>query len=200
MQMMPQVPAPVKTSGSSGVVYRYMAITMVTTQMLPRVKEEYVGKARELFAGTGINITTEGKRHLGAAIGSRLYTEKYVSRKVTSWIDEIKQLAKIVETQPQAAYCAYTHGLSNCWTFVSRTVPNIANLLQPLEDAIQQHLIPALTGHPPCSREERDLLGLLAHLHGLGIVNPVSVSQYAFEASVRMTSIPIRIHNCNSKS
>ena len=99
---------------------------------------------------------------------------------MTRWIDEIKQLAKIAKTQPKAAYC---HGLSNHWTFVS-----IANLLQPLDDAIQQHLIPALTKHPPCSREERDLLGLPACLGGLGILNPVSVSQYAFEASVRLTS------------
>ena len=53
------------------------------------VKEEYVGKARELFAGTGIIITTEGKRHLGAAIGFRSYPEEYVTRKVTGWIDEI---------------------------------------------------------------------------------------------------------------
>ena len=38
------------------------------------VKTEHAVRAREMFANTGINITTEGKRHLGAVIGSRSYT------------------------------------------------------------------------------------------------------------------------------
>ena len=49
-------------------------------------------------------------------------------------------------------------------------------------------LIPALTGRPPCSREERDLLALLVRLGGIGIVNPISMSQHVFEASVKLTS------------
>ena len=97
------------------------------------VKAEHAEKARELFAGTGINSTTEGKQHLGAAIGSRSYTGEYVAGKVRKWSEEIKQLANIAKTQPHAAYCAYTHGLSSCWTFLSRIIPDIADLLQPLE-------------------------------------------------------------------
>ena len=54
------------------------------------VKAEHVGRARELFADTDINITTEGKRHLGAAVGSRSYTEEYVAGKVAEWSEEIK--------------------------------------------------------------------------------------------------------------
>ena len=152
------------------------------------VKAEHVEKARELFAGTGINVTTEGKRHLGAAIGSRSYTVEYVADKVKKWSEEIRQLATIAKTQPHAAYCAYTHGLSSRWSYLSRTIPDIAELLQPLEDTIHQHLIPALTGRPPCSRIERDLLALPVRLGGIGIINPVSSSQRSFEASVRLTT------------
>ena len=152
------------------------------------VKAEHVEKARELFAGTGINVTTEGKRHLGAAIGSRSYTVEYVADKVKKWSEEIRQLATIAKTQPHAAYCAYTHGLSSRWSYLSRTIPDIAELLQPLEDTIHQHLIPALTGRPPCSRIERDLLALPVRLGGVGIINPVSSSQRSFEASVRLTT------------
>ena len=43
---------------------------------------------------------------------------------------------------------------------VLRTIPEIKELLLPLEDAIHQHFIPALTGRPPCSTIERDLLAL----------------------------------------
>lgn len=152
------------------------------------VKDEHAEKARELFAGTGVNITTGGKRHLGAAIGSRSHTVEYVTCKVKKWSEEIKQLAGIAQSQPHAAYCAYTHGLSSHWSFLSRTIPDIADLLQPLEDAIHQHLLPALTGQPPCSREVRELLSLPVRLGGMGIINPVSTSQHAFDASVNITS------------
>ena len=152
------------------------------------VKTEHAVRARELFADTDINITTEGKRHLGAVVGSRSYTEEYVAGKVEKWTEEIKKLAHIAQTQPHAAYSAYTHGLSSRWSFLSRTIPDIADLLYPLEEATQQHLIPALTGRPPCSREERDLLALPVRLGGMGITNPVSTSHRNFEASTRLTS------------
>ena len=32
------------------------------------VKPEKEGRAKEMFVGTGINITTEGRKHLGAAL------------------------------------------------------------------------------------------------------------------------------------
>ena len=55
-----------------------------------------------MFADTGINITTGGKRHLGAVIGSRSYTEEYMACKVEKWSEEIKKLAHIAQTQPHA--------------------------------------------------------------------------------------------------
>ena len=135
------------------------------------VKEEHEERARELFQGTEVQITSSGKRHLGAAIGSRTFIEEYVMSKVQKWNDEIETLANIAVTQPHAAYSAYIHGLSSHWTFLTRTIPNIADLLQPLEDAIQHKLIPALTGRPPCSMEERDILALPVRLGGMGFRN-----------------------------
>ena len=46
------------------------------------VKVEYLDAARETFKGTGINITEEGRRHLGAVIGSEEYKQDYVREKV----------------------------------------------------------------------------------------------------------------------
>ena len=46
------------------------------------VKKEHEVSAKEIFDGTGVLITTEGERHLGAAIGSRPFAEKYVNNKV----------------------------------------------------------------------------------------------------------------------
>ena len=69
-----------------------------------------------------------------------------------------------------------------------RTIPDIEDLLQPLEDAIHQYLIPALTGRPACSSIERDLLALPVRLGGLGLNNPSSLSSECYQASVRITA------------
>ena len=99
------------------------------------------------------------------------------------------RLSVIASTQPHAAYAAFTHGLSSHWTYnnISRTIPNIQDLLRSLEIAIHQHFIPALTGREPCSVAERDLLALPARLGGLGLTNPTSESAHAFEASKSIT-------------
>ena len=72
------------------------------------------------------------------------------------WCDEIKRLSEIADIYPHAAYAAFTHGLFGHWSYIMRTIPDIQDLLQPLEDAIHQHLIPgpALFGQPPCSPVE----------------------------------------------
>ena len=62
------------------------------------VKPEKEGRAKEMFAGTGINITTEGCKHLGAALGSRSYLEQYVGGKVEDWVGEVTTLQRIMTT------------------------------------------------------------------------------------------------------
>ena len=84
-------------------------------------------------------------------------------------------LSKIGKSHPHVAYCAYVHGLANKWTYFLRTIPNISDLLQPLEDAIFHHFIPALVGKP-VSDLERALFALPVRLGGLGICNPQALS------------------------
>ena len=135
-----------------------------------------------------MNITVQGKRHLGAAIGARKNTEQYVSDKVRTWTLEVNQLTDISASQPHTAYAAFVHGLSRRWTFLSRTIPGISNLLQPLENAIHQVFIPSLTGRPPCSNLTRNLLALPVRLGGLGLVNPITTSDLNFQASEKVTA------------
>ena len=110
------------------------------------MKNKYVAAARHSFADTCITVTTDGQRHLGAAIGPREYTTAYVTSKIKGWCDEIKRLSEIVDVYPHAAYADFTHGLFDRWSYIMRTIPDIQDLLQPLEDAIHQHLIPFLFG------------------------------------------------------
>ena len=115
------------------------------------IVKEYESKAKALFADTNVHITIKGKRHLGAVLGANTFTEEYVSRKVSDWVEEIMRLSEIAITQPHAAYAAFTCGLSSHWTYISRAIPDIQDLLSPLETAIHQHFIPALTGREACS-------------------------------------------------
>ena len=111
-----------------------------------------------------------------------------MTNKVQGWTQEITRLAEIATTQPHAAYAAFTHGLSSRWSYISRTIPDIHDLLLPMETAIHQCLIPTLTGRAPCSRQERDLLALPVRLGGLGLTNPATNSSHAFQASERLTA------------
>ena len=105
------------------------------------------------------------------------------------------RLSVIASTQPHAAYAAFTHGLSSHWTYnnISRTIPNIQDLLRSLEIAIHQHFIPALTGREPCSVAERDLLALPARLGGLGLTNPTSESAHLKHPKALHYSITLQL-------
>ena len=152
------------------------------------VKEEHAAQAAELFQDTEICITKEGRRHLGAALGSQTFVEAYVSGKVEEWIKEIKQLAKIASSQPHAAYAALTHGLTSKWSYLSRTVPHIGDLFLPLENAIRHDLLPALTGRSCFTNQERELFALPIKMGGLGIPDPTRSSNNLFENSEQVTA------------
>ena len=147
------------------------------------MKKEHEDCAIEVFDGTGVQITIEGKCHLGAVIGSRSFAKEYVNNKVEEWTEKIKRLAKVAVSQPHAAYAAFTHVMSSQWTYLMRTIPNLHDLLLPLEAAIYQHLIPAITGRTSCSTAERDLMALPVGLGGLDLINPATLSLSSFQAS-----------------
>ena len=113
------------------------------------VREESATNAKEVFKGTNISITEQGKRHLGAALGTRSFVESYVKAKVSEWVNAVERLSSIAHTQPHAAYAALTYGLMNKWTYLIRAVPNIGYLLQPLEDTIRQKFLTSLSGQNP---------------------------------------------------
>ena len=151
------------------------------------VKPEHLAAAESIFASTSIQITAQGQRHLGAALGTRSFTEAYVTQKVATWTAEVTALAGVASTRPHAAYCAFTHGMIGHWMYVMRTIPDISPLFKPLEDAIYLKLLPSFTGHS-CSLSECDLLSLPCRLGGLGIVNPTIIADSQFDASIKITN------------
>ena len=135
-----------------------------------------------------MNITSHGRLHLGAALGSHEFVDQHIADKVCHWQEELTSLAEVAKSQPHTAYTAFTHGFVHKFSFLSRTIPNISPLLQPLEDRIRHRLIPALTGRPPPNDSEHELLALPVRLGGLGIVNPTLLPNNEYQASVEVSA------------
>ena len=150
------------------------------------VKEEHYETAKEVFKDSGLEITSEGQRHLGAVVGTEEYRNSYVDAKVTAWIEDVKQLAEIAKEEPQIALTAYTKGLSRRWTYTQRTINGISENFRPLEDVIRNAFIPAIVGRQ-ISELERRLLALPVRHGGLGIQDPCKTSQYEYSASIKIT-------------
>ena len=151
------------------------------------VKPGKEGRAKEMFAGTGINITTGGRKHLGAALGSRSHLDQYVGGKVGDWVGEVTKLAEFARSQQQASYAAFTFGLRHRWTYFIRTLRDIGNLLQPLERAISDVLLPSLIGRK-CSEAERDLVAFPVRMGGLGLINLSKSADVEHSASIRVSA------------
>ena len=145
------------------------------------VKNDLYDIANTTFKSTKINVTSNGKRHLGAVIGSRSYKEDYMNEKIDQWIKEVKLLSEIAKIEPQCALSCFISGYKHKLNCYMRTVPNISNLLRHIDDVITKEFIPAITRGVKCSEIERKLLSLPPKLGGLGI--PIFSETFDFEYS-----------------
>ena len=152
------------------------------------VKPDCFQEAVEAFEDTGVRITVEGDRHLGSVIGTPEYVEMFVKAKVEEWVAELQSLAEIAKAEPHAAYTAFTFGIKHRWTFIMRTVPNIEHLLLPLEETIQEKLLPALAGRHHPSVRDRAIIALPPRLGGLGIPNPLGQAETELQNSKALTA------------
>ncbi len=96
---------------SLGPGFGYFANASKTWLVTKEANRELL--AESCFSGTGVNITTDGRPHLGAALGTPDYVSRYVQSKVDQWAKELNTLVDIALTQPHAAYSALTHGLTS---------------------------------------------------------------------------------------
>jgi len=67
-----------------------------------------------------------------------------IKNKVKDWVKDLQLLSKYTQDDPQAAYSAFTKGLSSRWTHFQRTEPDMSELFEALENAIRDQLIPTL--------------------------------------------------------
>ena len=151
------------------------------------VKSEFLDEARKIFEGSGLNITTEGRRHLGAVIGSDSFKAAYVSNHVDDCINKLKELTEIAKCEPHSAFAAYTHGFRSKYIYILRTIPNISQLLAPLDKAVDDFLSVLFQGKV-FSSNLRKLFALPVKMGGLGIEIPSEISDVHYINSRSITS------------
>ena len=157
------------------------------------VPEKHLAAAQRIFADVKIKITTEGKRHLGATVGSETYKATYVEEKVADWINELRVLCRIARCDPHSALAAFTHGLRSRYTYLMRTVPGISDFMSPLEEVIRNEFLPILMEGHKCNDPERLLLSLPPKLGGMGIINPQRACSYEYANSRKVTEHAVNL-------
>ena len=145
-------------------------------------------EAQNEFANSRLNITAEGKRHLGEVIESTEYHDEYVRDLVKDWDNQLTILSTIAETQQQAAYLAFGSGFKSKLNNFLKTVLNIHHLLLPLEKTIRNKFIPAVTGCHIWSDKERVLISLPTRYGGLAIPIFSETAEIKFMNSSKITS------------
>ena len=139
--------------------------------------------AKNIFSDTAIKYTIEGKRHLGAAIGSESFKSAYIKEKVRLWCNEITKLSEFAKTQPHAAFSAYVHGEQHRFTYFLRTIEDMEQHLQPLDEVISNLFLLALFGST-VTEQEKQLFALPPIKNGgLGISNLAEKAAHEYEIS-----------------
>ena len=108
------------------------------------------------------------------------------------WMDSLKNLVRIARTNPHLAYSNFTRSLKFKWSYVQRTIPDISELFQPLEDVIRHELIPVILGTHIDDRL-RSLIALPVSMGGLGLDNPVESANRIYTQS-RFCTEPLVDH------
>ncbi|KAG0726683.1 hypothetical protein GWK47_036026 [Chionoecetes opilio] len=158
------------------------------TKSILIVKSEHYDNGVRLFSGSGVIVTKDGQRHLGAVIGTEEFKAKYVGEKVSEWVKEVGVLSGMAKTEPHAAYSVFTHGLQQRWNFVKRTIPDISLLLRSLEESIRNTFLPALLRSHIIGDNVRELLTFPPRLGGMGITSPEKLTDEENLNSINLTS------------
>jgi len=112
--------------------------------------------------------------------------ESGIENKVEVWVKDLELLSKYAQDDPQAAYSAFTKGLCSRWTHFQKTVLDMSELFEPLENAIRDHLIPALIRRE-VSEAERQILALSLQHGGLGLTDPWETAKTEYKHSTQIT-------------
>ncbi|XP_028419169.1 uncharacterized protein LOC114544875 [Dendronephthya gigantea] len=136
------------------------------------VKTQELAKQAEQISGEEVKITTEGKRYLGAVIGSKEYKDEYCKEKIQGWVQDISSLTEIAKSQPHAAYIALTKAYKSKFTYFMRTIEAFEEYVESIHETLNDILLPQFFGQEePLASELRELVTLTLAQGGLGVPN-----------------------------
>ena len=151
------------------------------------IKSWLLQKAVSEFQDTGVRITEDWKRHLGAVIGTEDYREEYMIEKINQWSAEIEVLSRIVNIDPQAVHSCFITGYKNRLSYFMRIIPKIGYLLERFDNIITNKFIPEITGGKQISAIERRLISLPPKYGGLGIPIFSEIAEHEYQNSLYIT-------------
>ena len=144
-------------------------------------------EAKEVFGDT-VKITQDGKRHLGAVIGSHEYKDLYCQNMVDDWMGELEKLTDIAQSQPQAAYIALTKAYKSKFTYFMRTIDGFEDYVSPIDALLREKFLPTIFDlETPLESPLSELVTLSPKFGGLGIPSLQRDSTSQFNASKVIT-------------
>ena len=168
------------------------------------VKENILEEPVQVFGGTNIQISTEGKRYLGAVIGMEENKKKHINDKICECTKEINMLTDIATTHLQAAYTACDTSYQHKLTYLLQTIPNIKDQLKRIDEVVRHKLIPAIIGGRIINDSEREMLSLPTRLGCLGLTIFTETAENEYKDLTRiMSNLQTQIigtNNCEGKA
>ena len=153
------------------------------------VKSDVLAVEAKRVFGDEVNITTKGQRHLGAVVGSQEFKDQYCREKVLRWKGELEALSEIARSQPHAAYTAFTKAYKSKFTYFMRTIESFEDYVDPIQEAIDDLLLPTLFGQTdPLPSDLRQLVTLTPAQGGLGVPDLRFEAPQQFAASTAITA------------
>jgi phage head maturation protease len=129
---------------------------------------------------------------LGGVIGSTSYKKEYSDGIVSNWAKQLNLLCEITESEPQAAYSAYTKGFRSKFTYFLQTIDNFEEYTEPIDTLIDNTFIPTLFGHDtPLETHYRDIFSQAPSEGGLGIPILKEEANIQFQSSSLVSKIHV---------
>ncbi|CAH3029132.1 unnamed protein product [Porites evermanni] len=104
---------------------------------------------------------------------------------------ELEALSEIARSQPHAAYTVFTEGCKSKFTYFIRTIESFEDYFEPIQEAIDDLLLPTLFGKTePLPSDLRQLVTLTPAQGGLGVPDLRFEAPQQFAASTSAITAP----------
>ena len=108
------------------------------------VKSQHYERALQIFAASGVNVTTDATKYLGGYVGPRETCDQLTRGKVSTLITHLEKLSKLAKAEPHAAYSYFVSRFQHTYTYVLRVTALSEQIWKPLEETIRNKFTTAV--------------------------------------------------------